>query len=157
MEDARRQVASMRSHGVLVNGPSPADIAAAEKALDALEDELVAVVEPELPPEAAQGVALDPDAHLRLGGWHATFAIVEAERVGIDTAAPESTHLAAGIREAQDLLQALTDKLAAQEAMYVPAINQLSLLTPPTVAPRPPELRRKPQPILLLERLSLNR
>ena len=54
----------MRSHGVLVNGPSPADIAAAEKALDALEDELAAVVEPELP-EAAQGVALDPDARLR--------------------------------------------------------------------------------------------
>ena len=79
------------------------------------------------------------------------------QRAGIDTAAPESTHFAAGIRQAQDLLQALTDQLAAQEAMYVPAINQLSLLTPPTVAPRPPELRRKPQPILLLERLSLNR
>ena len=147
----------MRSHGVLVNGPSPADIAAAEKALDALEDELAAVVEPELPPEAAQGDALDPDAHLRPGGRQAAFAIAKAERAGIDTAAPESTHFAAGIRQAQDLLQALTDELAAQEAMYVPAINQLSLLTPPTVAPRPPELRRKPQPILLLERLSLNR
>ena len=147
----------MRSHGVLVNGPSPADIAAAEKALDALEDELAAVVEPELPPEAAQGVALDPDARLRPGGRHAAFAIAEAERAGIDTAAPESTHFAAGIRQAQDLLQALTDKLVAQEAMYVPTINQLSLLTPPTVAPQPPELRRKPQPILLLERLSLNR
>ena len=64
----------MRSHGVLVNGPSPADIATVEKALDALEDELVVVVEPELP-EAAQGDALDPDAHLRPGGWQAAFAI----------------------------------------------------------------------------------
>ena len=134
MEVARRQVASMRSHGVLVNGPSPADIAAAEKALDALEDELAAVVEPELP-EAAQGVALDPDSRLRPGGRQAAFAIAEAERAGIDTAAPESTHFAAGIRQAQDLLQALTDQLVAQEAMYVPTINELSLLTPPTVAP----------------------
>ena len=138
----------MRSHGVLVNGPSPTDIATADEAVNALEEELAVVVEPELP-EVARGVALDADAHLRPGGRQAAFAVVEAERVG-------ATHLAAGIRQAQDLLQALTDKLAAQDARYGSRNQRAFTSHSAYCRSRPPELRRKLQPILLLEWLPSN-